>query len=99
MRETSLVYSENEFGKIDGKVANGLARYSERYKIVGIIDSTKAGLDAGECLGGVKNNIPIFKSIDDALNSLNYTPKKFIYGIAPLTSFLNKEQRDNNKCY
>lgn len=93
MREKSLVYSENEFGKIDGKVANGLARYSERYEIVGIIDSTKAGLDAGEYLDGIKNNIPIFKSIDDALNSLNYTPENFIYGIAPLTSFLNEEQR------
>lgn len=93
MREKSLVYSENEFGKIDGKVANGLARYSERYEIVGIIDSTKAGLDAGEYLDGIKNNIPIFKSIDDALNSLNDTPENFIYGIAPLTSYLNEEQR------
>jgi uncharacterized NAD-dependent epimerase/dehydratase family protein len=93
MREKSLVYSENEFGKIDGKVSNGLSRYSERYEIIGIIDSTKSGLDAGEYLDGVKNNIPIFKSIDDALNILNYTPENFIYGIAPLTSFLNEEQR------
>ena len=93
MREKSLVYSENEFGKIDGKVANGLVRYSERYEIVGIIDSTKAGLDAGEYLDGIKNNIPIFKSINDALNSLNYTPENFIYGIALLTLFLNEEQR------
>ena len=93
MTEKALVYSENEFGKIDGKVANGLARYSERYEIVGIIDSTKAGLDAGEYLDGIKNNIPIFSSIDDALNILNYTPENFIYGIAPLTSFLNEEQR------
>ena len=94
MEGKAIVYSENEFGKIDGKVANGLARYSERYEIVGIIDSTKAGLDAGEYLDGIKNNIPIFKSIDDALNSLNYTPENFIYGIAPLTSFLNQEQRE-----
>jgi len=54
MKDKALVYSENEFGKIDGKVANGLVRYSELYKIVGIIDSTKAGLDAGEYLDGVK---------------------------------------------
>jgi len=93
MRKKALVYSENEFGKLDGKVANGLARYSERYEIIGIIDSTKTGLDAGEYLDGIKNNIPIFNSIDDALNSLNYTPEYFIYGIAPLTSFLNEEQR------
>lgn len=93
MTEKALVFSENEFGKIDGKVANGLVRYSERYDIVGVIDSTKAGFDAGEYLDGIKNDIPIFKSIDDALNSLNYVPENFIYGIAPLTSFLNEGQR------
>jgi len=27
----ALVYCEGEFGKIDGKVANGLARHSEKY--------------------------------------------------------------------
>ncbi|HED36824.1 MAG TPA: DUF1611 domain-containing protein, partial [Ignavibacteria bacterium] len=93
MKQKALVYSENEFGKIDGKVANGLVRYSERYEIVGIIDSTKAGLDAGECLDGIKNGIPIFHSIDDAVEKLNYIPKYFIYGIAPLAPFLDKEQR------
>ncbi len=93
MKEKALVYSENEFGKIDGKVANGLVRYSERYEIVGVIDSTKVGLDAGECLDGIKKGIPIFSSIDDALEKLNYIPKYFIYGIAPLSPFLDKEQR------
>ncbi len=93
MKREALVFSENEFGKIDGKVANGLVRYSERYEIVGIIDSTKAGLDAGECLDGMKNGIPIFRSIDDALDNLGYVPEYFIYGIAPLAPFLDKEQR------
>lgn len=93
MTEKALIFSENEFGKIDGKVANGLIRYSERYEIVGVIDSTKAGLDAGECLDGIKKGIPIFSSIDDALEKLNYIPKYFIYGIAPLSPFLDKEQR------
>jgi len=93
MTEKALVYSENEFGKIDGKVANGLVRYSERFKIVGVIDSTKAGLDAGECLDGIKKGIPIFRSIDDALDNLGYIPKYFIYGIAPLAPFLDKGQR------
>jgi len=93
MEEKALIYSENEFRKIDGKVANGLVRYSERYKIIGVIDSTKARLDAGECLDGRKNGIPIFRNIDDALEKLNYVPKYFIYGIAPLVPFLNQEQR------
>ncbi len=94
MNTDALVYSENEFGKIDGKVANGLARHSEKYNILGIIDSTKAGLDAGEYLDGIKNGIPVFRSMDDALRSFGSVPEFFIYGIAPLASFLDKLQRD-----
>jgi uncharacterized NAD-dependent epimerase/dehydratase family protein len=94
MKAKASVYSENEFGKIDGKVANGLVRHSEKYEIVGVIDSTHAGLDAGEYLDGIKNGIPIFHDLDDAINRLTYVPEYFIYGIAPLASFLDKEQRE-----
>ena len=90
----ALVYSENEFGKIDGKVANGLARHSEKYEILGVIDSSKAGLDAGEYLDGIKNGIQVYSTIDDAIENLNYIPEYFIYGIAPLASFLDKKQRE-----
>ncbi len=93
MKAKALVFSENEFGKIDGKVANGLVRYSGRWEIVGVIDSTKSGLDAGEFLDGIKNGIPIYRSIDDAIKNLNYIPENFIYGIAPLASFIDREQR------
>jgi len=94
MRPQAIVYSENEFGKIDGKVANGLVRYSDKYEIVAVIDSTKAGLDAGEFLDSKENGILVFKSVDEALNKLQYTPKFFIYGIAPLASFIDKAQRE-----
>ena len=90
----ALVYSENEFGKIDGKVANGLARHSEKYEILGVIDSTKAGLDAGEYLDGIKNGIQVYSNIDDAIENLSYVPEYFIYGIAPLASFLDQKQRE-----
>ncbi len=89
----AIVYSENQFGKLDGKVANGLIRHSEKYNIVGIIDSSKAGLDAGAHLDGINNDIPIFKDIDDAIENLGYIPEYFIYGIAPLASFLSSEER------
>jgi len=89
----ALVYCEGEFGKIDGKVANGLARHSEKYQILGIIDSTKAGLDAGDFLDGKKNGIPIFRSIKDAIETLGFVPEYFIYGIAAITAFLNHYDR------
>ena len=94
MKSNALVYSENEFGKLDGKVANGLARHSEKYNILGIIDSTKAGLDAGEFLDGEKTGTPIFLDMDDAIDCLRQVPEYFIYGIAPLASFLDEEQKE-----
>ena len=81
-------------GKLDGKVTNGLVRHSEKYEIVGVIDSTKAGMDAGEYLDGVKNGVPVFITIEDSLEHLAYIPDYFIYGIAPLASFLDPEQRE-----
>ena len=89
----ALVYCEGEFGKIDGKVANGLARRSEKYQILGIIDSTKVGLDAGDYLDGIKNGIPIFRSSKDAIDTLGFVPENFIYGIAANTAFLNHYDR------
>ncbi len=94
MNASALVYCENEFGQIDGKVANGLARDSKKYNILGIIDSSKAGLDAGEYLDGIENGIPVFPSMVDALGKLGFVPELFIYGIAPLASFLDESQRN-----
>jgi len=89
----AIVYCENEFGKIDGKVANGLARHSEKYKILGIVDSTKAGLDSGEYLDGIPNLIPVFANIPEAIEVLGAVPEYFIYGIAAQAAYLDQEQR------
>ena len=94
MKKNAIVYCENEFGKIDGKLANGLIRHSQKYAILGIIDSTKSGQDAGENLDGIHRGIPIFSSIDIAADYLGSVAEYFIYGIAPLESFLDEEQRD-----
>lgn len=93
MKAKAIVYCENEFGKMDGKIANGLVRHSEKYDIVGVIDSSKVGMDTGEYLDGIKNGIPIFHDLDDAIERLEYLPKYFIYGVAPLEAFFTKEQR------
>lgn len=94
MDANALVYCESEFGEIDGKVANGLARQSDKYRILGIIDSTKVGLDAGELLDGIRNGVPIFANLSEAVKSLGFVPKFFIYGVAPLASFLSQPQRN-----
>ncbi|SMF14531.1 DUF1611 domain-containing protein [Desulfovibrio gilichinskyi] len=88
---SAIVYCEDFFGKMDGKTANGLTRYSDKYKIAGIIDSTKAGLDAGEVLDGKPNGIKIFKNIFDALEGTGDSIKYFIYGMAPLSGSFSTE--------
>ncbi len=93
MKLKAIVYSENQFGKNDGKVANGLLRHSEKYEIIGIIDSSKAHQMAENILEGETNETPIFSSIDSALETLEYHPDYFIYGLAPSKPKLSKKER------
>jgi uncharacterized NAD-dependent epimerase/dehydratase family protein len=92
-KKTALVYCDNEFGLADGKTAAGLVRHSETYRIVGVIDSSLVGKDAGEVLGGQKNNIPIFANLEMALSCLSETPNCYIYGKAPLETYISIEER------
>lgn len=94
MQQTALIYCEGFFGKMDGKTANGLIRNSQKYRIVGVIDSTKAGMDAGEYIEGIKNDIPVFINLDHALECLSKVPNAFIYGIAPAEAFLKENERN-----
>lgn len=88
-----MVYCEQQFSQVDGKTAHGLIRHSERYKIVGVLDSALAGQDAGEVLGEQRQNIPIFADLDEALNQLPDTPDCYIYGKAPLEACILPAER------
>lgn len=90
---TAVVYCEANFGRVDGKTANGLVRSSERYGIVGVIDSTQAGLDAGEVLDGQPNGIPIALGLAEAVARAGDLPAYFIYGMAPASGMLSLAER------
>ena len=92
-KKTALVYCENQFGSVDGKTAAALVRHSETYTVVGVIDSSLAGKDAGEELGEEKRGIPIFANLDDALSKLSEIPNCYIYGKAPLETYISAEER------
>ena len=92
-KKTALVYCENQFGLVDGKTASALARHSELYTVVGILDSSLAGRDAGEELGEEKSGIPIFSNLKDALSKLSQVPDCYIYGKAPLDTYICAEER------
>jgi len=90
---TAVVYCEGNFGAIDGKTANGLVRHSEKYEILSVIDSEKAGLDAGEVLGDGANGIPVCRDLADAMAQAENLPDYFIFGMAPSSGMLSTRER------
>ena len=90
---TAIVYCEGNFGAIDGKTANGLVRHSERYEILSVIDSEKAGLDAGTVLDGKSNAIPICRTLAESLEKAVVVPDYFIFGMAPSSGMLSMYER------
>ncbi|PKQ37896.1 MAG: DUF1611 domain-containing protein [Actinobacteria bacterium HGW-Actinobacteria-1] len=90
---TAVVYCEANFGKIDGKTANGLVRSSEKYDIVSVIDSTQSGRDTGDILVGAPNGIPVCTDLADAIRLAGSVPDYFIFGIAPTSGLLSTAER------
>ncbi|MDT7828786.1 DUF1611 domain-containing protein [Pricia sp. S334] len=82
----ALVYCEGAFTTPNGKTAHGLVRFTERYEIVGVLDSKYAGQDAGEALDRKPYGIPIFKNLEDAIETLTGSgnlPGTLVIGLAP----------------
>lgn len=79
---------EGNFGRYIGKTANGLVRYSERFEILGIIDSSKAGMMAHEVVMGAKKGIPIYESLSHALSGMEENPDYLIIGVATIGGML-----------
>jgi len=95
--DTAIVLAEGAFAKTMAKTAHGLVRHSLRFKILGIVDSTNAGKDAGEVIEGKKAGIPIFASVNDALSKLRSRPDYLIVGVATIGGMLPKEFRPGIK--
>ena len=90
---TAVIYCEALFGSADGKTANGLVRYSERYEILSVIDSSKTGLDSGTYLDEKPNGIPICADLAGAIALAGFVPDHFILGMAPLSGMLSPLER------
>lgn len=87
-RKTAVILANKAFSTLEGKTANDLVIYGGKYDIVSVIDETKVGKDAGETLGIGKKNIPIVKSLKEALR---FKPEALIIGIAPPGGSLPEE--------
>jgi uncharacterized NAD-dependent epimerase/dehydratase family protein len=74
----SLIYADRLYSCADGKTAHGLVRYSKKYSIVGVVDSTLPKGDAATFLDPTKKGIPLFNSLSDAYETTK--PDTFIIG-------------------
>ena len=79
--EKALVYCEREYMNANGKTAHGLVRYTTRYEIVGVVDSSAPFGDAGEILDGKNRGIPLFNDLEEACAKTK--PETFIIGAVP----------------
>jgi uncharacterized NAD-dependent epimerase/dehydratase family protein len=80
---TALIFCEGALGTPAGRTANNLLRFSRRYEIVGVIDSTHAGRDAADVVEDAKRGVPVFASLDDALAHLPAPPQRLVVGLSP----------------
>jgi uncharacterized NAD-dependent epimerase/dehydratase family protein len=59
------ILAEGQFARATAKTAIGVLRYAP-FEVVAVIDSTRAGKDAAECVG-VGAGVPVVSSVEDAI--------------------------------
>jgi uncharacterized NAD-dependent epimerase/dehydratase family protein len=74
----ALVFCDRQYKTANGKTAHGLVRFTKRYEVVAVVDSTIQPGDAGEILDGKPRGIPLFPSLEEAFNTTR--PEIFIVG-------------------
>ncbi|MBU0497556.1 MAG: DUF1611 domain-containing protein [Candidatus Thermoplasmatota archaeon] len=67
-KNNALVYADGRYTCADGKTAHGLVRYSKKFHISSVVDTTIAEGDAGVILDGTPRDIPLYNNLDRALN-------------------------------
>ena len=96
----ALVYCQGAFNTPSGKTAHGLVRFTKRYHILSVIDSTYAGCDAREVLDQKKGNIPVFASLQQAVDDAvkrGTRATHFVIGLAPDGGRLSAAAREEVK--
>jgi uncharacterized NAD-dependent epimerase/dehydratase family protein len=82
----AVVYCEGAFNTTNGKTAHGLVRFTDRYRVLAVIDSRWAGRDAGEVLDRRTNGILICRDLPEALETAGgqfRSATHFVIGLAP----------------
>jgi len=78
VKSRALVYADRLFRCADGKTAHGLVRYSKKYDIACVVDTTLPPGDAATFLDPQKQGIPLLNNLNKAYKSTQ--PDTFIIG-------------------
>ena len=92
----AIVYCEGAFNTPNGKTCHGLVRFTNRYRILSVVDSRYAGMDAAKVLDGKPKNIPIYASIVEAMqhsHQAGHPATHLVVGLAPDGGRLSTEAR------
>jgi uncharacterized NAD-dependent epimerase/dehydratase family protein len=81
MDGAAIVWCAGAFGTPEGKTAHGLVRFTERYRVLRVIDPVHAGRDAGNVLDGRPCGIPVVATPAEAIALGGAT--HFVIGLAP----------------
>ena len=82
LAETAILLANGLFETSWAKTAHGLVRGPSRYTILGVVDPSCAGTDAGELLDGRRRDIPVVSSVAEMLDNLAPPPDFCVVGIA-----------------
>jgi len=96
----AVVYCEGAFNTPNGKTAHGLIRFTERYRVLSVIDSRYEGRDAGDVLDGVSKDVPVMRDVEAAVREAENegTPaRRFVVGLAPDGGRLSEGAREDVK--
>lgn len=81
-KSNAVILTAGYLDTSNGKTAHGLIRGTERFNVLGVIDSKHAGKDAGEVLDGRHRNIPIYASLSEFRSQSKQTAKYCVIGVA-----------------
>lgn len=87
IRGSAFLLSNGALQSKDAKTSHGLIRSSDRFKIKAVIDSGSAGKDAGEVLDGINRGIPVYGTLDMAIEKEG-KPDYCIIGVATVGGVL-----------
>ncbi len=66
-KKRAIVYADRFFNSANGKSAHGLVRFSKRFEVTCVVDTTLPEGDAGKILDGIKRNIPLYNDLEKSL--------------------------------